>query len=153
MQIERLTEKAKAILHEANMIAEKMNHQRLMPDHLLHAFLNDRDRWIESYLGDNVANFSALVQENNSELKKLTKVKGVEGILIDRSVKNILDSAEKFSKKFGDHYLTAEVIFLGLLNNKSHASELLKKSGVTNEFFTNVISSKRNGRRGDDFRY
>ena len=44
--------------------------------------------------GDNVANFSALVQENNSELKKLTKVKGVEGILIDRSVKNILDSAE-----------------------------------------------------------
>ena len=149
MQIERLTEKAKAILHEANMIAEKMNHQRLMPDHLLYAFLNDRDRWIESYLGDTVANFSALVQENNSELKKLTKVKGVEGILIDRSVKNILDASEKFSKKFGDHYLTAEVIFLGLLNNKSNASELLKKSGVTNEFFTNVIISKRNGRTAD----
>ena len=149
MQIERLTEKAKAILHEANVIAEKMNHQRLMPDHLLYAFLNDRDRWIDSYLGDTVANFSALVQENNSELKKLTKVKGVEGILIDRSVKNIFDSAENFSKKFGDHYLTAEVIFLGLLNNKSHASELLKKSGVTNEFFTNVISSKRNGRTAD----
>ena len=79
MQIERLTEKAKAILHEANVIAEKMNHQRLMPDHLLYAFLNDRDRWIDSYLGDNIANFSALVRENNDELKKLTKVKGVEG--------------------------------------------------------------------------
>ena len=149
MQIERLTEKAKAILHEANVIAEKMNHQRLMPDHLLYAFLNDRDRWIDSYLGDNLENFSALVRENNSELKKLTKVKGVEGILIDPSVKNILGTAEKFSKKFGDHYLTAEVIFLGLLNHKSHASELLKKSGITSEFFTNIINSKRNGRTAD----
>jgi len=41
LQIEKLTEKARQIIASSNEIAEKLDHQMLIPEHILASFLDE----------------------------------------------------------------------------------------------------------------
>ena len=59
---------------------------------------------------------------------------------------DIFKSAEKFSKEYGDTYISVELLFLGLLSVESDCSQILQALGVHKEFFRNRLWEKRKGR-------
>ena len=44
MDLEKLTDRAKGFLQSAQTVAIRLNHQRMTPDHLLKALLEDTTR-------------------------------------------------------------------------------------------------------------
>ena len=147
MQIEKLTEKARQIIASSNEIAEKLDHQRLIPEHLLASYLEDKDAHIHSYLEDITENITILTEKNNKALAKVPKVKGTSDILVDKAVIAIISSAERLAKELNDTYVSSEVLFLALLEVKSNASSLLNSFGINKDNFRKLVYEKRNGRK------
>ena len=128
MQIEKLTEKARQIIASSNEIAEKLDHQRLIPEHLLASFLDDKDAHIRSYLESITEKITILTEKNNKALAKVPKVKGISDILVDNIIIAIISAAERLAKELNDSYVSSEVLFLALLEVKSNVSDLLNLS-------------------------
>jgi len=106
LQIEKLTEKARQIIASSNEIAEKLDHQRLIPEHLLASFLDDKDAHIHSYLEGMTEKLTFLTEKNNKALAKVPKVKGISDILVDKIVITIISTAERLAKELNDSYVS-----------------------------------------------
>ena len=149
MQIEKLTEKARQIIASSNEIAEKLDHQMLIPEHILASFLDDKDAHIRSYLEGITEKFTLLTEKNNKALAKVPKVKGISNILVDKIVIAIISTAERLAKELNDSYVSSEVLFLALLEVKSNVSDLLNSFGINKGNFRELVYEKRNGRNVD----
>jgi ATP-dependent Clp protease ATP-binding subunit ClpB len=61
----------------------------------------------------------------------------------------VFDQAEKLSQKDGDSFVTVEYMLLALAVEKSMASEILKKAGVTAQKLKDAIANIRKGRKAE----
>ena len=76
MQIERYTDRLKALVQSAQSLALRSGHQQLTPLHILKTLLDDEDR-LAANLVEATGNSAAQVQQAvNRELVKLPKVEG-----------------------------------------------------------------------------
>ena len=95
MNLEKFTERSRGFIQAAQTIAMRESHQRVLPDHLLKALMDD-DQGLASNLIRKAGGSSERVNEAiNTSIAKLPKVTGGDGsTYVDPSLVRVLDEAE-----------------------------------------------------------
>jgi ATP-dependent Clp protease ATP-binding subunit ClpB len=150
MNLEKFTERSRGFLQSAQTIAMRDSHQRVLPDHLLKALMDD-DQGLAANLirkaGGAPDQVNAAI---NASLAKLPKVTGGDGqSYIDPSLVRVLDEAETVAKKAGDSFVPVERLLTALALVNTRAKDALVAGAVTAQSLNTAINEVRKGRTAD----
>ncbi|MFN0113109.1 MAG: ATP-dependent chaperone ClpB [Paracoccaceae bacterium] len=150
MNLEKFTERSRGFLQAAQTIAMRESHQRVLPDHLLKALLDD-DQGLASNLIRRVGGSPEQVAKAiDASIAKLPKVQGGDGqTYIDPSLVRVLDEAEKVANKAGDSFVPVERLLTALALVNTRAKDALDAGAVTAQGINAAINDIRKGRTAD----
>ena len=150
MNLEKFTERSRGFIQAAQTIAMRENHQRVLPDHLLKALMDD-DQGLASNLIRKAGGSPERVNEAiNTAIAKLPKVTGGEGkTYVDPSLVRVLDEAEAVAKKAGDSFVPVERLLTALALVNTRARDALTAGAVNANGLNAAINEIRKGRTAD----
>jgi ATP-dependent Clp protease ATP-binding subunit ClpB len=150
MNLEKFTERSRGFLQAAQTIAMRENHQRLAPEHLLKALMDD-DQGLASNLIKRAGGApQRVVEAVDLALSKTPKVTGDAGqTYMDQQTAKVLDEAEKIATKAGDSFVPVERILMALAMVKSKAKDALDAGAVNAQNLNAAINDIRKGRTAD----
>ncbi|MES3090948.1 ATP-dependent chaperone ClpB [Sphingomonas aerolata] len=153
MNIDKFTDRAKGFLQSAQTVAIRMNHQRIAPEHLLKALLEDEQGMAAGLIAAAGGDAKRATAETDLALAKIPAVSGSGAQTtpgIDNDAVRVLDQAEQIATKAGDSFVTVERLLVALaLSLNTAAGKALKTGGVTPEGLNTAINSVRQGRTAD----
>ena len=143
--MDNLNSKTKQIFYDAQAFASKLNHQRLLPEHLLKIMISENDHkkilveagsdinYLKNMLDEFLNNFPKVIEENKNSiyLDKETK------ILINNLDQKIL--SEENIKVISPEDMTLAMLVVKELN----VSKLLLKSGVDINRLKDSVNNKK----------
>ncbi|MEM9971874.1 MAG: Clp protease N-terminal domain-containing protein, partial [Pseudomonadota bacterium] len=150
MDLEKFTERSRGFLQAAQTIAVSESHQRVAPEHLLKAIMDD-----EQALASNLIKRAGGAPERVREAAELAvskqpKVSGDAGqTFMDQQTVKVLVEAEKIAKKAGDSFVPVERILTALAVVRSKAKDALEAGAVTAQGLNSAINDVRKGRTAD----
>ncbi|MDO9486981.1 MAG: Clp protease N-terminal domain-containing protein, partial [Sphingomonadaceae bacterium] len=116
MNIEKFTDRAKGFLQSAQTVAIRNNHQRIAPEHLLKALLEDDQGMASGLIRAAGGSPETATQLTDQALAKIAQVSGsgAQNVSWDNDTVRALDSAEQIATKAGDSFVTVERLLLAL---------------------------------------
>ena len=150
MNMEKLTERSRGFLQAAQTIALREGNQRLLPEHLLKALMDD-DQGLAANLIRRAGGEPGRVAEAVTQaVARLPKVKGGDGqVYTDGQLMRVLDEAEQIARKAGDSYVPVERLLMALAMVNTHAKDALDAGAVTAQKLNSAINDIRKGRTAD----
>ena len=153
MNLEKFTDRAKGFLQSAQTVAIRMSHQRISPEHLLKALLEDQQGMASGLIKAAGGDPAVALRETDAALAKVPVVSGggaQQTPGLDNDAVRVLDSAEQVAAKAGDSFVTVERLSLALtLATTSTAGQALTAAGVTADGLNAAINNLRGGRTAD----
>jgi len=152
MNIDKFTDRAKDFLQAAQTIAIRENHQRVAPEHLLKALLDDDEGLASNLIRAAGGAPGGAVQATDLALAKIAKVSGAgaQNLQWDNDTVRILDSAEQVAAKSNDSFVPVERILMAIaLATTTAAGKALAVAGVTATSLNAAIDAARKGRTAD----
>ena len=149
MNIDRYTEKAMAMIGNAQSIALQEDHQQITALHLLAAFVDDEEGFALRLVEKAGADTATLKQVTDASIKKLPKVSGNEQVYAGKDLAKVFAKAEKESKEWGDSFIAADTLLYTLADAGGQAAELLSKTGVKTKALKEVILAERGGQKAE----
>ncbi len=150
MDFSKFTERSRGFVQAAQTIAMRENHQRLLPEHLLKALMDD-DQGLASNLISRAGGApQRVVQALDVSVSKIAKVSGDTGQpYMDNTTAKVLSEAEKVAKKAGDSFVPVERILMALALVKSKARDALEAGAINAQALNAAINDIRKGRTAD----
>ncbi|MEE9387189.1 MAG: ATP-dependent chaperone ClpB [Paracoccaceae bacterium] len=150
MDMEKFTDRSKGFMQAAQTIAMRESHQRLMPEHLLKALLDDDQGLASNLITATGGDAKAVVLAVDAALGKMAKVSGdAAQVYMDGQTSKVLIEAEKIAKKAGDSFVPVERILMALAMVKSKARDALAGAEVSAQKLNSAINDVRKGRTAD----
>ncbi len=150
MNLDKFTERSRGFIAAAQTIALRENHQRILPEHLLKALMDDSEGLAANLIGAAKGDAAAVASAVDRAVDKLPKVSGAgDQVYIDTQTAKMLDEAEKIATKAGDSFVPVERILTALCVTKSKAKDILAEAGVTAMALNTAINDLRKGRTAD----
>jgi len=153
MNLEKFTDRSKGFLQSAQTVAIRLNHQRISPEHLLKALLEDEQGMAAGLIKAAGGDAGVALRATDAALAKLPAVSGggaQQPPGIDNDLVRLLDQAEQVAQKAGDSYVTVERMLLALtLASTTAAGKALAEAGVRAEALNAAINELRGGRSAD----
>jgi ATP-dependent Clp protease ATP-binding subunit ClpB len=150
MNMEKFTERSRGFLQAAQTIAMREGHQRVMPEHLLKAFMDDEQGLSANLIRRAGGAPERVVEAVEAAVAKQPKVSGGTGeVYVDTSLVRVLDEAEKLAKKSGDSFVPVERILMALAMVNTRAKDALDAGAVTAQTLNAAINDIRKGRTAD----
>ncbi len=150
MNMEKFTERSRGFVQAAQTIAIREENQRVVPEHLLKALMDD-DQGLAANLITRAGGDARRVKEAvDQAVAKLPKVSGGNGqVYVDPSLVRVLDEAEQVAKKAGDSFVPAERILMALAMVNTNAHDAMTAGGVSAQKLNAAINDIRKGRTAD----
>jgi ATP-dependent Clp protease ATP-binding subunit ClpB len=151
MDIEKFTERARGFLQAAQTIAIREFHQRIGPDHLLKALLDDDEGAAAGLIKAAGGDPKAALTGIEAEVARNPKVSGggAGQPQITPELARVLDSAQQVATRAGDEYVAQDRVLLALAASDTSAGKVLKYAGVTAVSLEKAIADIRKGRKVD----
>ena len=150
MDLSKFTERSRGFVQAAQTIAARESHQRLTPEHLLKALMDDDQGLATNLIAGAGGNAARVTEALTLSLGKLPKVSGdAAQIYLDNTTAKILAEAEALAKKAGDSFVPVERILMALCMVKSAAKDALDAGKVTAQGLNTAINDVRKGRTAD----
>ncbi len=153
MNLEKFTDRAKGFLQSAQTVAIRNSHQRISPEHLLKALLEDEQGMASGLIGAAGGDARRALAETDAALAKVPSVSGSGAQStpgLDNDAVRVLDQAEQVAQKAGDSFVTVERLLLALaLAQNTAAGRALAAAGVKAEALNAAINQLRGGRTAD----
>ena len=153
MNLEKFTDRAKGFLQSAQTVAIRNSHQRISPDHILKALLEDEEGMAAGLIKRAGGDPALAVQQVDQALAKVPAVSGSGAQQtpgLDNDAVRVLDQAEQLADKAGDSYVTVERLLLALtLATTSSAGKALAAAGLTAQALNSAIEELRKGKTAD----
>ena len=150
MNLEKFTERSRGFLQAAQTIAMRDGHQKLAPEHLLKALLDDGDGFAATLIRRAGGAPDRVLEATDAALARMPKVSGDAGqTYLDQQTAKVLDEAEKLATKAGDSFVPVERMLVALALVKSKAREALEAGAVSAQKLTEAINDLRKGRTAD----
>jgi len=152
MDFEKLTEKTRSFLQQAQSLALRNHHQQLTPDHLLKVFLEDDEKRVPELLlkaGGNLKQLLSAVEKNIAAQPEVQGA-GADRLYFHADTARILARAEELAKKAGDAFVTAERVLQAMSTDDSAIAKTLKDNGVDAVRLNQAINDQRKGRTADN---
>jgi ATP-dependent Clp protease ATP-binding subunit ClpB len=131
MDPNKLTDRAREALLNAQNLAESANNPQLEPEHLLLALLDQSDGVVAQMLGRMNVNATALRAEVQREVERLPKAFGGQ-LNASGRMNGVLSKAKSEADRLRDEYVSVEHLLLGLVDPQvgGAAQRLLAARGV-----------------------
>jgi len=153
MNLEKFTDRAKGFLQAAQTVAIRMSHQRIGPEHILKALLEDSEGMAAGLIQRAGGNAAFAVEEVDKALAKVPSVSGggaQQTPGLDNDAVRVLDQAEQIATKSGDAYVTVERLLVALaLASTTEAGKALKAANLDPKVLEAAITELRGGRTAD----
>ena len=149
MDLSKFTERARGFIQAAQTIAIRENHQRILPEHILKALLDDDQGFASNLIARSGGDAKSVRDHVATTLSKLPKVDGGAQAYIDNQTVKVIGEAEDIAKKAGDQFVPAERILTALAIVKSGAKDALSAGRVSAQSLNSAINDIRKGRTAD----
>ncbi len=150
MNLDKFTERSRGFVQAAQTIAMRENHQRLAPEHLLKALMDDEEGLAANLITRSGGDAAAVRSAADANVAKIPQVTGDAGqVYLDNNTAKVVDEAEKIAKKAGDSFVPVERLLTALAVIKSKAKDALDAGGVTPMNLNAAINDIRKGRTAD----
>jgi ATP-dependent Clp protease ATP-binding subunit ClpB len=153
MNLEKFTDRAKGFLQSAQTVAIRMNHQRISPEHLLKALLEDEQGMASGLIQAAGGDAKRALSETDLALSKIPAVSGSGAQStpgLDNDLVRVLDQAEQIGAKAGDSFVTVERLLVAVaLSLNTAAGKALQAANAKPEALNAAINSMRGGRTAD----
>ena len=150
MDLEKFTERSRGFLQAAQTIAMRESHQKLAPEHVLKALMDDDQGLASNLIRQAGGATERVVEAVDLSLTKIPKVTGDAGqTYMDQQTAKVLAEAEKIAKKAGDSFVAVERLLTALAVVKSKAKDALDAGAVTAQGLNSAINDVRKGRTAD----
>jgi len=153
MNLEKFTDRAKGFLQAAQTIAIRMNHQRISPEHIAKALLEDKEGMAAGLIQRAGGDAPRAVAGIDALLAKVPAVSGSGAQAtpgLDNDAVRLLDQAEQVATKAGDGYVTVERLLLAMaLAASSPVGKAFADAGIRAEALNEAINALRGGRTAD----
>ncbi|MBQ9245401.1 hypothetical protein IJ182_03940 [bacterium] len=145
---EKFTEKAIDAVKSAQICAIEMNHEKIYPEHLLLALLNDTNSIIVKTFSVYKIEISDLKNEIEQILNKRAVVKPVEFVSFSDSTKDVFSKTLEIARIMGNSYVKPEHLFLAIWDYpKLELVSVLKEKGYDidkiKSMFYSILSAKK----------
>jgi len=151
MDMEKLTERVRGFLQAAQTIAIRDFHQRLTPEHLLKAFLDDEEGAASGLIRAAGGDAARVRTANDASLARIPKVQG-NGAGSPQATPELvraLDAAQLQATAAGDTYVAQDRVLAALVASDTDAGRALRSAGVTPQTIERALDSIRKGRKVD----
>jgi ATP-dependent Clp protease ATP-binding subunit ClpB len=153
MNLELFTDRAKGFLQSAQTVAIRLSHQRIAPEHLLKALLEDEEGMAAGLIAKAGGDAKVATREVDAALAKIPAVSGggaQQTPGLDNDLVRLLDQAEQIAKKAGDSYVTVERLLLAMtVSTSTVVGRILTSAGVKADALNTAINDLRGGRTAD----
>jgi ATP-dependent Clp protease ATP-binding subunit ClpB len=149
MDLSKFTERARGFIQAAQTVAIRENHQRILPEHILKALLDDDQGFASNLITRSGGDAKSVRDHVATTLSKLPKVEGGAQAYIDNQAVKVIGEAEDIAKKAGDQFVPAERILTALAIVKSGANDALSAGRVSAQSLNSAINDIRKGRTAD----
>ncbi|MDD3797870.1 MAG: ATP-dependent chaperone ClpB [Novosphingobium sp.] len=150
MNLEKFTDRAKGFIQSAQTAAIRLNHQRIAPEHLLKALLEDSEGMAAGLIQRAGGNPQFAAEEVDKALARIPAVSGggaQQTPGLDNDTVRVLDQAEQLATKAGDSYVPVQRIVQALaLATTTAAGQALKAANVTPQALETAIQKVTGGR-------
>ncbi|SBV34563.1 protein disaggregation chaperone [uncultured Sphingopyxis sp.] len=153
MNLEKFTDRAKGFLQAAQTIAIRMNHQRISPEHIAKALLEDNQGMAAGLIANSGGDTARAVQGIDALLAKVPAVSGSGAQAtpgLDNDAVRLLDQAEQIAAKAGSEYVAVQNILLAMvLGSGTPVGKAFADAGVKPEALNAAIAKLTGGRTAD----
>jgi len=151
MNPEKLTNKFKSALNDAQSLALSNDHQFIESPHVLLAMLEQQGGSIKPLIMQAGANAQEITHLLQNELKSMPSVSGVGGdVQISNDLSKLLNLTEKLALQRKDSFVSSELFLLAACINKGQLNTLLQKAGITQQAIETAITNMRGGETVQD---
>ena len=147
MDYNKFTQKSLEAINNANNIAIKNSNPDVNEIHLNFALIENSDSIVSQVIKTMDIDFNSYREEIKNMMEKLPQVRGGSNIYPTQTFTRILLKSEDEAKAMGDSFVSAEHIFLSLLNEKTDVSDTNNSYGLTYKNFKNSIAKVRKGQK------
>jgi len=151
MDMEKLTERTRGFLQAAQTIAIRDFHQRLTPEHLLKAFLDDEEGAASGLIRAAGGDAAKIRTANDAALARIPKVQG-NGAGSPQATPELvraLDAAQLQATAAGDTYVAQDRVLAALVASDTDAGRALRSAGVNPQTMERALADIRKGRKVD----
>ena len=147
----KFTTKSQEALSAANMNAQTAGNPSIEPAHILKALMDQREGVAAAVLKATGLDIDAISEAASAEIKKLPKASGasVQNANFSRSALAAIQSAQTHAQKFGDTYISTEMLLLGISSGDSDTARALENLGATAKVIEETIPQVRGDRTVD----
>jgi ATP-dependent Clp protease ATP-binding subunit ClpB len=149
MDIEKFTERARGFIQAASTIAIREYHQRLLPEHLLKALLDDSEGAAAGLIraaGGDPARARAGADQAVAKLPKVSG-SGAGQPMLSPELVRVLDAAQQAAQKGGDEYVAQDRLLVALASAEGPAGAVLRAAGATAQALDAALAEIRKGRK------
>ena len=151
MDMEKFTERSRGFLQAAQTIAIREFHQRLAPEHLLKALLDDGEGAAAGLIRTAGGQVIAIQAANDAAVNAIPKVQGPGAgqPAMTPELHRVLDAAQQDATKAGDSFVAQDRLLLALAASETAAGRALRTNGGAPAALERVIADVRKGRKVD----
>ena len=150
MDLSKFTERSRGFVQAAQTIATRESHQRLAPEHLLKALMDDEEGLASNLINASGGDAAAVKQAVDIALGKMPRVTGdAAQTYLDGATSRVLAEAEALAKKAGDSFVPVERVLMALCMVKSGAKTALEAGKVSAQALNTAVNDLRKGRTAD----
>ncbi|RAI59148.1 ATP-dependent chaperone ClpB [Roseicella frigidaeris] len=151
MDIEKFTDRAKGFLQAAQTIAIRDYHQRVTPEHLLKALLDDEQGAAAGLIKAAGGDPARAKQAVDAEVGRQPKVTGggAGQPQFTPDIVRVLDAAQSQAQKAGDSFVAQDRLLVALAASDGPAGRILKQAGADAQRLEAAVADLRKGRKVD----
>ncbi len=149
MRLDKLTEKSREALLEAQHLAEQYNHPAVEPEHLLAALLAQENGVVPSVISKIGGDRQMLAGSLEAALSKMPRATGSSvQVGMSRDLTNVLNEAESIAGAMKDDYTSTEHLLMAMAQPKGgRVRDLLARHGVDYNAILQALASVRGSQR------
>ena len=149
MRLDKLTEKSREALLEAQHLAEEYNHPAVEPEHLLAALLAQENGVVPSVISKIGGDIQMLSQGLDNALSKMPRATGSSvQVGMSRDLTNTLNEAESIAAAMKDDYTSTEHLLMAMAQPKGgRVRELLARHGIDYNAILQALAAVRGSQR------
>ncbi len=148
---DRLTVKSQEAVQAAQGLAAENGNPEVMPVHLLHALLEDKEGVVLPVLEKIHVPVQQLLSTMNGAIGRLPKIQGGSQPGLGQAAQRVLEGAFKEAEGFKDEYLSTEHLLLAMARAKGEPVQAaLAAVGATHEAILGALSQVRGSQRVTD---
>ncbi len=149
LEMEKFTERSRGFLQAAQTIAIREFHQRLTPEHLLKALLDDEEGAAAGLIRAAGGQPQAAKTAVDAEMARQPKVQGggAGHPQATPELVRLLDAAQQSATKAGDSFVAQDRLLVALAASDGPAAGALRDAGVNAQSLERALAEIRKGRK------